>query len=264
MKTSCKKIYKVFLSLFFAGCFLFLNASCGLDEYFVLDNPKPIPEHQPSVTPDIQNEFQENYVTFLTQENEMTDWINNPASNFTFEGTEVYYKIYNNYQKFSSETGSLNSISSSENYSSAGTKLLDYGFLPLACENYDESPIVPATGTNRLVKIRLTDYQTENEYSSRIELAGVSISGDGKSSQPRRNGIVGNYSFNFGRASDNQDLNKVPSQNDADCNYSSSDKNFFYVPLYAVAVGRDSNYTTYYSNILYLGTITIDADSRDN
>ena len=34
--------------------------------------------------------------------------------------------------------------------------------------------------------------------------------------------------------------------------------------MYAVAVGRDTTYTTYYSNVLDLGAVPIDASSEQN
>ena len=49
-------------------------------------------------------------------------------------------------------------------------------------------------------------------------------------------------------------------------NYSltASEDDIYYVALYAVAVGYDNSFTNYYSNVLYLGSVPINAAEEDN
>ena len=46
--------------------------------------------------------------------------------------------------------------------------------------------------------------------------------------------------------------------------YKSTENGKWYISAFAVAVGMDATLTNYYSNILYLGSVTIDANSKDN
>ena len=58
----------------------------------------------------------------------------------------------------------------------------------------------------------------------------------------------------------NSEYNKIPASDDVDTKFSSTSQSndVWYVAMFAVAVGKDTNYTPVYSNILYLGAVTID------
>ena len=76
---------------------------------------------------------------------------------------------------------------------------------------------------------------------------------------PYRN--IGQYSFDFFDDDENDSSHvrdREPQDGDVDYYYSSGvSTETYYVQLYAVAVGRDTNYTTSYSLVLDLGTIPI-------
>ena len=254
--------------LLLAGLFVFNITSCGLDEFYVLD-ARPIVENFPIAPEDSEGDYTEMYFTFRTNEDRSQEYIGYDSA-FVFMGTEIYYKIYSSYKEMTKEISSLYSLSESENYTNAATRLIEatgYNYQKLECEGYTRSPLIPATGTNKKILIRLTDYleDVNPELSSRIELNGVPLNGEGKASKPRRNGIIGNCSFNFGRESKDSKLNPKPKKDDPD--YKETDfteEGKYYISLYAVAVGRDTTYTTYYSNIAHLGTVRIDSQSENN
>lgn len=257
MRTSCKKIECLIYSLVLAGCFLFLNTSCGLEEYYYLDSPREY-NNMPSVDRYSDTDYTDRYFEFRTNETDLLDYLEND-SDFRFMGTDVYYKIYNNYDTMISERSSLSSASLNNEYSAA-SKLIDtYKYLPLKYEGQSVLTLIPATGKNQRVYIRLSNYQNDS-YSSRLLIDGVN------KGALRRNPAVGG-SFDFGRnAYGSSNIHKIPDSSDADVKYSSSFTNpgKWYIPLYAVAMGRDSNYSYTYSNIFYLGTVCIDQNSEDN
>jgi len=267
MNTPGNKNKCFFYSLLLCGCFLFLNTSCGLDQYVYVDSPY-YTNHEPAVEKNSLSDYDTSYFDFYTNENGMKEFISG-SSDFIFIGTEVYYKIYNSYDKMNSDKNSLYSLSVNNEYAAA-EKLINttsaggYQYLPLRVEGYNESVLVPATGTNRRVYIRLTDYLSEAAYAAKVTLNNTPIGG---TSVPKRNMQVGGYSFNFGRKNKgNTQEYKVPEKDEADVYYDSSITNNgkWYVSLYAVAIGRNSDYSMSYSNICYLGTVCIDANSEDN
>lgn len=256
MKTSCKKFLCFIYSLFFAGCLLFLNISCGLDEFYYVDAPS-VYNKQPIVDRYSDTDYTERYFEFYTNESGMAEYLD-PGSGFSFMGTDIYYKIYNSYDSMVSERNSLNEASIKSEYTSA-TKLIDsYKFLPLKFDGQTKAVLIPASGKNQKVYVRLSNYQNDI-YRARLVIDGVEIG------VPRRNSVVGG-SFDFGRnAYGSSSIHKIPVSSDSDVKYSSSSSNGkWYIPMYAVAMGRDSSYTITYSNIFYLGTVCIDQNSEDN
>lgn len=256
MKTSCRKFKCFVYSLVLAGCFLFLNTSCGLDEFYYVDAPS-VYNKQPVVDRYSDTDYTERYFEFYTNESGMTEYLD-AGSDFRFLGTDIYYKIYNSYDTMLSERGNLNDSLLNNSYSSA-TKLIDsYKFLTLKFEGQTKAVLIPATGTNQRVYVRLSNYQNDT-YRARLVIDGV------EKGEPRRNPVVGG-SFDFGRnAYGSSSLHKIPDSSDSDVKYRSSSSNGkWYIPMYAVAMGRDSSYTITYSNIFYLGTVCIDQNSEDN
>lgn len=240
-------IYKKTLLFILVVCFFLFNISCGLDTFYVIEAPYQLlnnPEYSSS-------EYSERYFKFVTNETASVD------EGFTVTGTEVYYKIYASSSKMINDVNALISISNDdERSSSAPDKLKDtYKYKTLRIEN-NSNTLVPFTNHNQTVEIRLTDYQNISNYSSRVEIDSV-IKGI-----PVRNLGGKNYTFNFGRNGEND---KIPLKDDEDFDETnSSGDGKYYVALFATSFGHDNTFTNYYSNILYLGSITIDSNSFDN
>jgi len=251
MKTSCMKFKWTFFTLVLTGCFLFLTTSCGLDEFYFVESP-----YYYRSQPSYDSPYTENYFSFYTYESSMSDYLD-VSSPFRLIGTDVYYKIYSSYDSMVSERSSLNSAASN-NDSSAASKLIDsYKYMPLKYEGQSSAVLIPATGSNQEIYIRLSNYQNDS-FKAKIVIGGEDAG------VPRRNnGKSGAYSFDFGRSGD---ADKVPDSDDTDVKYSSSSTSDgkWYVSMFAVALGRDSSYSITYSNIFYLGTVCIDQNSEDN
>ena len=227
-----------------AFVFLLLLEACGLDTFYYLD--PPITDGHTSYYTTEDGIYR--YFSFVTNEESSlgdNDQYFSSSSELVFLGTEVYYKIYNNYSTMVSAENAIDSLnSSSSNYAAAAESLIESrGYKPLKFSSGSFIPLVEAGSSpnNRHVYIRLNDYGTEVDYN-------------GQPVMPRRY-INSNYGFNFGQ----DDNNPLPKNGDADVNYSSSssDSGTWYVDMYAVSVGRDTSYSTSYSKVLFLGSVKI-------
>ena len=144
-----------------------------------------------------------------------------------------------------------------ENNYNAPYKLIDedkYNYKQLLADGISSATLIPYTGKNRKVYIRLSDYLGMEEYSAQIKVDDLPLNGE--KTIPLRD-IATKSSFNFTGTSE---YNKIPASDDVDTKFSSTSQSndVWYVAMFAVAVGKDTNYTPVYSNILYLGAVTID------
>ena len=245
-------------------CAVAIFGGCGLDEFYVLDAPDNV-IHRASITTSDANE---RYCEFETNETSSTmQQYKSSTAAFRFLGTAVYYKIYNNTDILNKAVTSISSANTSSTYSSAVQILKSRGYQPLGVAEGFRDPLVEATpGTsNARVRIRLTNFQ---EASSPDTKAQITISGGATATfTPERyyTGSGEGVTFDFGRSGDR---NEEPTSGDSSDTDSSieifSDGKKYYVDMWAFAVGRDTTYTHYYSRVLHLGTVAIDADREDN
>ena len=245
----------LFSKCLFIFC-LFIFQACGLDTFYSLEPPVNI-IHKPLYNTADHTQM---YFDFYTN-----DTANKALTGFNYLGTAVYYRIYNNYQTMLSRNASIDAVNNSSNYNTAAERLIAYGYKELNTSEGSVSPLVaPSSSNSRHVEIRLTDNNEidasnpDAAFLPYIKVDG-STSGFGK---PRRE--EGNYKFDFGRTSKDSACPK-PDFSDADFeNGSFSEENKYYVDMYAVAVGQDNSFTPYYSNILHLGSVTIDPNEENN
>ncbi|MCR4580828.1 MAG: hypothetical protein K5681_10835 [Treponema sp.] len=253
MKLKAYRTLRRNIILYVGLCLLFLTSGCGLDVYYVLPSP-----YDTNHEPNYNSNYGESYFEFFTNESGFEN-----DGGLKFQGTEVYYKIYSSYSTMTSQVSTLQSLASSDDTSTtASTRLITtYTYKPLAVKDSTESPLIPYKGTNQRVYIRLTDYLDMEEFSAKILADDEYLYDSESKTVPVRN-ISEKKTFNFGRTGDND---AVPKSDDEDVNYTTvSETNKWYVAMFAVAVGVDYLYTSYPSNILYLGSVTIDSSSENN
>ncbi len=263
MKARIKNKIVLFLQIVFTACFVILNSGCGLDEYYVLEEPNAVNvpvEESVDGTPLVQ--YAARYFEFNTNEN--SDYNN---SGFDFTGTDVYYKLYSYYSTCSQEYNALKTLlnSSSTKANSASSLINTYKFQKLKILNSSNDVTIPhdETKNSQNVRIRLTSYlevPTDEDF-----VASVRVDGSDKGVPVR---YYDNRFFDFHRNNDVSYKAPLPRstsyEDDVSSNTSISVDGWWYITLFAVAVGHDSSFTTYYSPITYLGTIRIDATSYDN
>ncbi|HAH61803.1 MAG TPA: hypothetical protein DCL73_06870 [Treponema sp.] len=260
-----RRKYSIDTLLSLSVCCLLFFSGCGLDEYYVVAAPYLI-YNQPTYS---TTDFSQKYFDFYTNDTGQTT-----SSDFDYLGTAVYYKIFNNYSTMATEYTAIIALNSSTTYSAAADKMIDtYGYKELSTSSGTPSPLLPDIDADTRVYIRLMNYQDNADYAAKIIIGydpdddahDTSVDGD---YVPRRN-LSKKYTFDFGREdSDDTGFSVVPDADDDDVTYSSSfsddDDAVWYVDVFAVAVGRDTTYTKYYSTVLHLGSIAIDSSDENN
>ena len=244
-KVFCRK--RFLISFILTGYLILFNTACGLDTFYVIDAPYHV-YHAPEYD-ELEYTPTENYFEFETEDHEY--------DGVKFIGTEVYYKIYKSSSELDRAVNVLCDTANNEETSyNSSTKLIDtYKYLPLLAEGYTgENILLPKSGSNQKVYIRLSDI--DGIYLAKITVDGQNIHGATDLVKPVRN-ITNHYSFNFKELPSDQ-LPQEDSTSNPDYNYSgSSDGEYLYVAMFAVAVAQDNTYARIYSNILYLGSVAI-------
>ena len=246
--------------------FAILFVSCGLDTFYYLEPPKT-DGHTTKYT---SNDRPQLYFSFLT--NEEGDNSDYGSSDFSFLGTEVYYKIYNNYSAMVSAQSSIDSLNSSSDVSAAATNIINSrNYKTLLFSSYNQTPLIPEKNDDRYVYIRLNSIKGSAEYSavvcygtSAMESYVSGSSGVTLIGKPLRNVSSGSgYGFDF-KKTDNDNPLPVSSDEDVSWSSSSSEDGVWYVDMWAVSVGRDSSYSPSYSKLLHLGSISIREEWYDD
>lgn len=246
-----KKAFSL-LILFCLGFF----SSCGLDEVTYVS--------EPSVTSNSPLYSNSDYLTWYS---DFTTAEIGQANSFI--GTDVYYKIYNNYSTLVSQRNSILAVNTASNSSSAATRMIEsYTYQPLGTNRGSDTVFVTKSGTNSRIKIRLKTYKGNESYSGsdmytrRACIIGGRFGTDG-SFVPYRNGNSKSFDF-FNDANNNvadsTNTNVEPNLGDADYNHSSSasEANTYYVQMFAVGVVFDSGtLSNSFSLVLDLGSVPI-------
>lgn len=229
---------------------LFFFTTCGLDTYYTLTPPIRV-IHTVNYT---NTDPDQNYLSFTTAVN------TNPDTSFRFLGTAVYYRIYANTSTMLSHISSISSVNTTSDYSAAATRMVGYGYQQMNTSDGSIQPLISAQGAD--VQIRLTNNQ-ESVSPDIGNTAQISLI----NKIPRR-ALGTNKTFDFGRFENSlytpSENYTPPASGDEDFENGDVTDKKYYVNMYAVAVGRDTTYTTYYSNVLWLGTIVIDAGNVNN
>lgn len=260
-----KRVFLPILCVIF-GIFVF---SCGLEEVLTIDDP---------------------VVTYndpvYSSADPLTWYFNFAPSSDNgefFLGTEVYYKIYNNYSDLVSQRSAILSVNSATNSSAAATRMIEtYTYQTLGTsKDTDNIVFVPAdVGTGRMV-IRLKTYQdglgtvptdtTSEEYKTYLKNLEtrynfVACIGQLEGTEyvykdyiPMRNGNAKSFDF-FDYNETNNGVNVVPVFGDTDYKHNSSfsEENCYYVQMFAVGVAIDTTtVSNSYSLVLNLGSVPI-------
>lgn len=250
-----KKILSgICIALFFSMTFL----SCGLDTFYVVPQPNVLT----SFATETNSDAQYNYVKFSTSENGM-------SSDFDFDGTVIYYKIYSSSETCNRIHTDIDAVNTESNYEQATNKVRS-SYQILKCEDNVQNIqefIVPGTGINKEVEIRLVDnYETDSpisQYESYIKISGVNVY------KPLRyliqNSTKRTFNFGWRNKTGYSDVCATPASGDNDFDGGSvSDNGYYYIDLYAVAYGHDVTYTQYYSRPAHLGVIKVKPSTPNN
>lgn len=256
-----KGVFSLQCKVYIAIVITLLASSCGLEEDYVVYAPSVV-GHEPLYS---NLDFAENYVFFTTNDSA------NDNPSFNYRGTAVYYKIYGSVSMLQSTVSAIDGANKSSSADAASMVIDTYGYVELNTRSGQYSPLIASNSSNQSVYIRLTSYQdtaVHPEYAPKVIIGYTGDKTAAASFVPVRNAGGKKYHFDFGRSnaakygSYAEDA-KVPETGDVDVAGSSSNGKW-YVDMYAIGVGNDATFTKYYSSVLHLGTIPIDANNEDN
>lgn len=225
----------LFLLMFFSAC--------GLDTFYYIDPPisRQFIDDASSLSNDPLNQF----VSFITASS-------NADNADIFQGTSVYYKIFNSTSNLLYNKTSIENINTE--YTNQGIeRLISWGYQPLTTDKVTTANLVSA-GKTKEVAIRLANAtQTSQGYAYPAE-----ITVDGQNiGVPVRS--VENKTFSFSTTAESDSIYSLPEEGQEDVNYSTSaGTNMWYVALYAVSTGMSPSLTPVYSQVVYLGSLAIE------
>lgn len=224
---------------------LFLLSACGLDTFYYLNPPisKEFIDEADSISNDPSNQF----VSFATSMNSENREI--------FQGTSVYYKIYNSPTQLLSHKTTIEDIDTE--YSDQGIgRLNGWGYQSLTTTKLTTANLVSASDSVKEVYIRLSN-QTEDPPSSGIYMYPADVTIDGASiGIPLRS--VDNKTFSFSATADDDSPYSVPREGEEDVYFTAdAGTSTWYVALYAVSTGMSPSLTPVYSQVTYLGSLAI-------
>lgn len=149
-----RKTDKINFLVFFVLVEVFFM-SCGLEETIKVEPPvKTVSTPLYSDT-----DYSNRYCGFVTVEEK--------NSEIEFTGTEIYYKIYNNYSALTSQRSAITSVNTASNGTAAATKLIEtYKFQTLRTypEIEDIAVFVPSENSDRVIIFRPKSYKGQEEY----------------------------------------------------------------------------------------------------
>ncbi len=151
-----RKTDKINFLVFFVLVEVFFM-SCGLEETIKVEAPvKTVSTPLYSDT-----DYSNRYCGFVTVEEANSD-----MDNAKFIGTEIYYKIYNNYSALTSQRSAITSVNTASNGTAAATKLEGYTFQKLITypQIGDVSCFVPSENSDRVIIFRPKSYKGQEEY----------------------------------------------------------------------------------------------------
>ena len=205
----------------FATCILVLY-----EPPYVTINP-PEPENIDS---------NQKYISFRTNNSENTS--------ISFKGTNVFYKIYNNREDARNDRDELKSISQNDYSGTSAETLITNNKYKYAMLN-NSNILCPKSESGSDYDVRI-DFTDSNRFALIINV-------DGEEEQKPLLRAVENYEFNFDSSYWTYD-----NERDFDVKYnSSSATDVWYVQFFAASVGLSSTLNEQYSNIVYLGCISL-------
>lgn len=247
-KTRIDMTKKLFFILF-CSCLFILNVSCGLDVIEFYYPPKTVI----GLAPLSVNE--ENYMVQDQNEMFIGFYVNNTENNSspTFNGTNIYYKIYNNINTAISEKNQIVAQLDTEYSNQSITRMIGYNYKKLNKSNLDgtlvsDNCLIPKSGSNDLVRIELQYLNNP----SQMKIGNQTFI-------PRREN---NLTFDFSSYKDRPVYKEVNySEYDSDVSFgTATEENTWFVMLFAVSTGVDYTFTEHNSSVLYLGCIPLKDD----
>lgn len=218
--------------------FVLTTAACGIENVIYLERPRR------RYGTSYLNDLSKRYCEFATA----GAWNTENAAGY-FQGTEIYYRIY---ERESDCTSDISAISryNDDNPANAATYLQDTKkYYRLITADTSKRPLMPASISDTIVRFRLQDYGdtvdpallTVDSSSLGVPYRGLEIPVDKRSFEKQNIAL------------EDTDVQKTSSTNES--------TEFWYVNFYAVSYGYDKSFRTLYSSLEPLGYIKMERNS---
>ena len=235
----------------------FFLCTCGLDTFYYVDSPVSDGHIASYSSADALLDY---FSCRTTEQSPSENQYMFGSGECTFLGTEIYYKIYNNFSTMISTESSVESMSSdSSSSSSSANYLIDTkGYKPLKLSSGSVFPLIKANSSpqNRFIYIKLKEPEPICISSTVMNtyVPGKELMVGGNAVYPRRY-IDSNKGFSFGSDVDNP----LPLQTDEDVTWSdnASETGVWYVDMYAISIARNIDYALQYSKPYFMGSVSI-------
>ena len=230
--------YKRYAFLFCCFGSILLTA-CGIQSFIYLEKPQRS-GHDPSNLADLSRR----YCEFNTADEQ-----NIAAAGGYFQGTEIYYRIYERKNDCENDRSQINKYNDDNPFSAAQYLETSKRYYRLATDQISTRPLIGIQSSNVTVRFRLQDYGTPV-----TDPAQLTVNGNRRGIPRRDAGIPSNKRI-FDRekiavGDDDVQRSSVPSEPNA----------YWCVNFYAVSYGYTTTFTTLYSELEPLGYILIEKD----
>ena len=227
------KRFRIFLQPVLCCLPIMMLFCCGIESVIYLDKPARVYYNS------YLDDFSKRYCAFNTADS----WNTANAAGF-FQGTEIYYRIYEQESDCTNDAAQIVRYNESNPSNSAQYLQDTKKYYRLTTTVSSKRPLIGSSSSDRAVRFRLQDYDAADPAVLTVGGAslGVPLRDTGILAEKRR--------FDDGNIS----------ANDADTQRASSSSGlheFWYVNFYAVSYGYDRAFKTLYSAIESLGYIKI-------
>lgn len=230
--------------------------SCGLDTFYIVPAPAEL-----QLLTIANNVPQNNFVQFRTNETGV-------ASDFSFDGTYIYYRIFATQDACESSYTAIDAVNNDSNYETASNKIVSsYKILKYA-NSYGvvDDFIINYASDNRNVEIRLTNYYLPDspiaDYPSYIKINGLINCYPVRSESTSINQKT--FDFGWRNYSGYNEKCALPDKDSEDFDKGTSKDGYYYIDLYAIAIGHDTTIKQYRSKPLHLGVIKVNSGASNN
>jgi len=211
-----------------------LITACGIENVVYLEKPRRIYD-----TSEL-NDLSRRYCEFDT-----ADSVNTAYAAGYFEGTEIYYRIYERESDCINDRVAIFQYNDNNPSSAAQYLQNTKRYYPLTTSNVTRRPLIGSSGSNTTVRFRLQDYGGATD-PARLVVGGSSLGVPYRGS----NILPSKRSFTRDNISvGDEDVQKASSSN--------TDV-FWWINFYAVSYGYDTAFRTLYSSLEPLGTIRLE------
>lgn len=214
-----------------------LLTACGIEGFIYLEKPQRS-AHNPSNLAALNDR----YCEFNT-----ADSANATYAAGYFQGTEIYYRIYERKDDCENESKQINQYNDNNPFAAAQYLETTKKYYRLATDQTSTRPLIGTHSSDVTVRFRLQDYGTPVSDPARLTVNG------GAKGIPQRNSSIPNSKRIFNKQNiavgdDDVERSSVPSEI----------SQYWCINFYAVSYGYTTTFSALYSQLEYLGYILIE------